>query len=737
MPDYIPFVSIVIATSNRADSLVRTLDSLLHVNYPSDKLEILVIDDGSTDHTPEAVKALTESFQPAPLLCHSLPKGNITHARNRGAKEAIGEVVVFTDDDCTFEPDWLRTLVQPLQDTQIGAVGGGDCAPPDLAPFEAAVDHAFCSLLGVGGVRHGGSGHRAARYVPRGCNMAARREVILEAGGFDTRFFNGEEIDLDYRIEKAGYRLVFQDHCTVQHHRRATWPGLHRQVSGRGRTRHMLFQKHPECFELAYLAPSIALGVLSLVLLLSVFSELARLTLGMGLIAYITILLLGGLHAFVRGLGFAAAIRVPPILALMHFSYGAGYWRGILGGARTCATESHALRCLISNDGFGPNQGDRAILEVMQTDLQEEFPGVEIRGFLNAWVPTPPDLLQFWHDLRWADVFLFGGGQVIHDQTCLLFLAAGMLKLLAARLAGTPFVCYGVGVGPLHSRLGRRAVRAMLSRAALILVRDEASKRLLIEIGVEPTRVTVTADVAFRLPPLTGPEADDLLHSLGLEDATAPRVAICPRRWFHYRHGVLPARWRWPQHSPAKDDGFSALADTLAMVADAIHSRGGTVLLVPMKTSTSAKDPGQDDDVVCRQVRDRMADLSRTILVPAVDSPRAVATLLAQMDCVVTMRMHAAILGAGQGVPAIGLSLSEKFDDCFARLDQGDRLIPVAEANRDGILACVDAALATGPEARAALRERAAQLADLAENNIKLFAEWASTQIDCREGSRT
>ncbi len=414
----------------------------------------------------------------------------------------------------------------------------------------------------------------------------------------------------------------------------------------------------------------------------------------------------------------------------MHLGYATGYWRGLLTPSTLHDAASHPLRCLISNDGFGTNQGDRAILAAMRNDVQAAFPGVEIRGFLNAWIPGPRALLQFWRDMRWTDVFILGGGQLIHDQTCLLFLAAGMLKLLAARLTGTPFVCYGIGVGPLHSPVGRRAVRALLNKAALILVRDDASQQLLLDIGVAPDRITMTADAAFRLPPQTEIEARELLRSLGLADGDHPRVAICPRRWFHYRHGVLPARWRFPRRPLPGASDFAALLDALAALADTVQARGGTVVLLPMKISPHTMDPGQDDDVVCRELQQRMAHASRVCLMPDGLSPQEVATILTHMDAVVTMRMHAAILASTQGVPAVGLALSDKFDDCFARLGQTERLIPVKEATRQALLARLDDALECGQDGRRVLRQRADEQAARAATNAAVFAAWIRNTLN-------
>jgi len=333
--------------------------------------------------------------------------------------------------------------------------------------------------------------------------MALRRSAFEEVGGFDESFYNGEEIELEYRLLKAGHRLAFAEGCEVVHHRRATWRGLIRQVVGRGDTRLLMFRKHPEVTEAAYLAPLPAAGLVVALALTAPWAGWARAALALLLAVYGALLLAGALHALLTRRRPAEALRVPLVLGTVHGAYAAGLTRGLCRRTRNPASDvSRPLRVLISNDGFGPNLGDRAILNVMQGDLRRQFPGVEIRGFLNSWVPSPAALARFWRDLGWADLFLMGGGQVLHDETSLCFLLQALGKLTAARLRGRAAICYGVGVGPLRSRLGRRLARRVLNRVDLILVRDADSAALLRELGVQhpPSR-------SLPIPPSACPTA--------------------------------------------------------------------------------------------------------------------------------------------------------------------------------------------------------------------------------------
>lgn len=730
-----PYVSILIPTSNRADSLSRALESLSHQQYDG-QLEVIIIDDGSTDGTRALVEDLIPAWGTEKLRYTFIPKGNISYAKNKGIEMAHGDIIVSTDDDCTFGEDWLATLVSSFQNPKIGAAGGADKAPLQMAPLAGAVDYGFTGLLGSGGVRSGGKGVRVARYFPRGCNMAFRKSLIEQTGNFDPLMYNGEEIDLDYRILKAGSDLVFQDGCTVVHHRRATLKGLVRQIFGRGITRRMLFLKHPEYFELGYFIPAFALAGLLGMIFLSPFIFPIKVLLFASLIGYPALLITGGFHCFLTRKKIKEALCVPIVLFIQHFVYGAGIlfasftkpYKSLKKKLRSQESKhinnSH-LKIIHSNDGYGPNQGDRAILEVMTEDLNKAFPGIEIRGFLNSWVPGPKAFLKFWSNLKWADIFLLGGGQVLHDQTCLLFLLASLGKLVLARLAGTPSVCYAMGVGPISSRIGRTLTRIVLAKCALIIVRDEASKALLEEIGIQGTRIEVTADPAFRLNPSENLNIKKYFPDNSSDTKTRPVIALCPRRWFHYSSSILPAKWKLHFGKPQGTDKFNKLLDLYTHVIDRFVSElNAQVLLIPMKRSEKKNDPGQDDDVVCTEIKSRLSDNESVNVLKDNLAPTELKSLLGNVDCLVSMRMHAVIFAASQGIPCVGIGLSKKFGDLFNRMDIKDQLLDVRNVDEGHLFCLVQKALSAAKEDINAIRIKANCLSDISLRNIDLLENW-------------
>src|SRR6266446_2916282 len=119
LPDPLPRASVIVAAYNAQATLSECLESLLQLDYPHSHLEVLCVDNASTDATARIlarydgrVRTLRE------------PRRGPAAARNTGVRHASGEVVAFTDADCVVERVWLRHLVSPLRDPRVGVVGG-------------------------------------------------------------------------------------------------------------------------------------------------------------------------------------------------------------------------------------------------------------------------------------------------------------------------------------------------------------------------------------------------------------------------------------------------------------------------------------------------------------------------------------------------------------------------------------------------------------------------------------
>jgi GT2 family glycosyltransferase len=321
-------VSIIIPTRDRKESLREALESLSGLSYPRDQWEVIVVDDGSVDGTDRLMGEL-QSRLSLPLHYHKRERRGLSSAKNFGIKQARGQILVFTDDDCILEKDWLNKLLTAFDSPEVGVAGGPDQMPRSGSFLAGCVDYSVTSFVGTGGVREGRA-MRVAQYYPRGCNTAVRKSVIEEVGGFDESLIPGEDIELVYRIKQAGYGIRYVPDAFVWHKRRGSVKGFVRQIFSRGYGRVELGRRHRELFELSYLLPSFM--VVGFVLLLGislifpfVFKGLVYLT---GL--YLLAIFAGGLHGAIR-MGEARAFFVIPFLVILqHFSYGLGFLYGLI-----------------------------------------------------------------------------------------------------------------------------------------------------------------------------------------------------------------------------------------------------------------------------------------------------------------------------------------------------------------------------------------------------------------------
>jgi GT2 family glycosyltransferase len=228
-------VSVVVASYNGERTLTNCLDSLQRLNYPD--YEVILVDDGSTDATPQiALKHAGIRY-----FRHEKNLG-LSTARNTGIAAATGEIVAFTDSDCRADEDWLYYLVSDLLGSEFAAIGGPNLLPPEDSLIAAAV------MVSPGGPAHVMLTDRQAEHVP-GCNMACYKSVLAQIGGFDPIFHRaGDDVDICWRLQQAGYKIGFSPAGFVWHYRRSTVGAYLRQQHGYGEAESLLVRKHPECF---------------------------------------------------------------------------------------------------------------------------------------------------------------------------------------------------------------------------------------------------------------------------------------------------------------------------------------------------------------------------------------------------------------------------------------------------------------------------------------------------------
>ena len=197
-------VSIIIPTFNGASRIGNCLDALLQ-QTAGRNAEILVVNDGSTDNTVDVV-----GRYPGVRLITQANAGPAA-ARNRGALEAQGTIILFTDDDCVPTPDWLDAMLEPFQDAEVvGAKGVYRTRQKSLVARFVQIEYEDRYRL----MSHLDSIDFIDTY-----SAAFRRERFLEMAGYDTSFpvACAEDVELSYRMSARGWKMKFVPTAAVYH----------------------------------------------------------------------------------------------------------------------------------------------------------------------------------------------------------------------------------------------------------------------------------------------------------------------------------------------------------------------------------------------------------------------------------------------------------------------------------------------------------------------------------------
>lgn len=229
-----PSMSVVICAYNAESTLDECLVHTCALDYPD--LEIIVVDDGSTDATAQ----IARRHPRAKLL--TIDHAGLSAARNEGYKAASGRIVAYLDSDAYPSPKWPYYLALAFDSPNVGGVGGPNVAPPDDPIGAHRVARA------PGGPVHVLVSDDRAEHVP-GCNMAFWRDVLIEIGGFDPIYTSaGDDVDFCWKVLDRGMEIGFHPAALVWHHRR---PGLRaylRQQRGYGQSEALVEARHPDRF---------------------------------------------------------------------------------------------------------------------------------------------------------------------------------------------------------------------------------------------------------------------------------------------------------------------------------------------------------------------------------------------------------------------------------------------------------------------------------------------------------
>jgi GT2 family glycosyltransferase len=185
-----PTISFVVPVRDDAERLRRCLASIARNDYPRDRIQVIVVDNGSEDDSAEIARASGAAviFQ---------PHGRVAQLRNRGVRESTGDLVAFVDADHEIDRDWANAAVSALASDDVAAAG----SPYWPAPQSNWVQQCYDAL------RNHPASRTATEWLGSG-NLVVRRAAFELAGGFDEALEACEDVDFCNRLRSAGGRIL-------------------------------------------------------------------------------------------------------------------------------------------------------------------------------------------------------------------------------------------------------------------------------------------------------------------------------------------------------------------------------------------------------------------------------------------------------------------------------------------------------------------------------------------------
>jgi GT2 family glycosyltransferase len=244
-PVELPRVTVAVCSRGGAGRLRECLDAFLSLDYPPDRLDLLLVDNAPKD---DSARVLVRRYPSVRYVVE--PRPGLNHARNRAVLESSADVIAFTDDDVSVDAGWVRAIGRLFaSDVLVDAVTGLVVADEidtesqqlfeEYGGFSRGFDRQYFRVDSVTGER-AAARHAGAGRFGTGANMAFRRRLFDRIGGFDpaldvgTPTNGGGDLEMFFRVLKEGGTLVYEPGAIVRHRHRRTYDALRTQLANNG-----------------------------------------------------------------------------------------------------------------------------------------------------------------------------------------------------------------------------------------------------------------------------------------------------------------------------------------------------------------------------------------------------------------------------------------------------------------------------------------------------------------------
>ena len=320
-------VSLLIPCKNEENFIAGVLNNVLEQDFPTENLEVFVIDGNSSDKTAEIVKAFSDNYAFINLI-HN-PEGYVPHGLNKTIPKCSGDVIMRMDSHSTYPSDYISQLTNMLVKLKAGNVGGRwDIQPGGKTATANAIAITNSHPLGIGNAQYRLEGDEPieADTVPFGCY---RKEVFDKVGLFDEDLLRTEDDEFNARALLNGYKIYLIPSVVIKYYARPTLMKMSNMFYQYGLYKPFVYAKLKHITTFRQLVPFIfVLSIIGLAVL-GLFSPLFwNLLLILITVYLVTLVIVSTLIAIKRDF-FIGIVLLPIVFACIHFSYGWGYLKGV------------------------------------------------------------------------------------------------------------------------------------------------------------------------------------------------------------------------------------------------------------------------------------------------------------------------------------------------------------------------------------------------------------------------
>jgi len=309
--------SLIIPVYNRPIEIDELLQSLSKQTY-SNKFEVIVVEDGSTEKSDKIVLGFSDKLNVQYFFKENSGAGE---SRNFGMQKASGNYFIIFDSDCIIPPNYLAEVEKALTENFTDAYGGADAAHESFTTIQKAINYSMTSFFTTGGIR--GNKKAVGKFQPRSFNFGISKKAFEVTQGF-SRMKIGEDIDLTFRLWEHNFETQFIEKAFVCHKRRSTFQQFFKQTFAFGKGRPLLNRKYPNTAKITYWFPSVFI----LVLLFSIVSFCFGFQYFAGIFAVYFVAIF--IDSLFQNKDVAVAVASIFTTLIQFFGYGLGFLKGQL-----------------------------------------------------------------------------------------------------------------------------------------------------------------------------------------------------------------------------------------------------------------------------------------------------------------------------------------------------------------------------------------------------------------------